>query len=101
MAAMTDSIMYHDGNRRLQDQFDSRRISDRLEGKLTRREFTADDKAFIESLPYFFLATADARGRPDCSHKGGMPGFVRVTAPQSSRFRIMTATACSRAWAIF
>jgi hypothetical protein len=30
------SIMYHDGNRQLQDQFDSRRISDRLEEKLTR-----------------------------------------------------------------
>ena len=30
-AMMTDSIMFHEGNRRLQDQFDSRRISDRLE----------------------------------------------------------------------
>jgi predicted pyridoxine 5'-phosphate oxidase superfamily flavin-nucleotide-binding protein len=26
----------------------------------------------------FFLATADADGSPDCSYKGGMPGFVRV-----------------------
>jgi len=26
----------------------------------------------------FFLATADAEGRPDCSYKGGMPGFVKV-----------------------
>jgi uncharacterized protein len=86
MAAMTHSIMYHDGNRQLQDQFDSRPISDRLEQKLTRHEFTADDKALIESLPYFFLATADARGRPDCSHKGGMPGFVRVTGPSELAF---------------
>ena len=38
-SAMTDSIMYHDGNRRLQDRFDSRRISDRLEEKLTRTHF--------------------------------------------------------------
>jgi len=74
------TIMYHDGNRRLQDQFDSRRISDRLEEKLTRTAFTADDKAFIESAIYFFLSTADAEGRPDCSFKGGPPGFVRVTA---------------------
>jgi predicted pyridoxine 5'-phosphate oxidase superfamily flavin-nucleotide-binding protein len=74
------TIMYHDGNRRLQDQFDSRRISDRLEEKLTRTAFTADDKAFIESAIYFFLSTADAEGRPDCSFKGGAPGFVRVTA---------------------
>ncbi len=73
------SIMYHDGNRQLQDQFDSRRISDRLEEKLTRTAFTADDKAFIESTIYFFMSTADAEGRPDCSFKGGPPGFVRVT----------------------
>lgn len=83
---MSDSIMYHDGNRRLQDRFDSRRISDRLEEKLTRTAFTADDKAFIESMPYFFLATADAAGRPDCSFKGGMPGFVRVTGPSEVAF---------------
>ena len=61
---MSGSIMYHDGNRRLQDQFDSRRISDRLEEKLTRTEFSADDKTFIESAIYFFIATADAQGRP-------------------------------------
>jgi uncharacterized protein len=85
-APMSDSIMYHDGNRRLQDRFDSRRISDRLEEKLTRKQFTANDQAFIGSCPYFFLATADAEGRPDCSFKGGMPGFVRVTGPSELAF---------------
>src|SRR5262245_8847130 len=83
---MADSIMYHAGNRTLQDQFDSRRISDRLEDKLTRTAFTADDTAFIESALYFFLATADAEGRPDCSFKGGAPGFVRVTGPSELAF---------------
>ncbi len=83
---MSDSIMYHDGNRQLQDAFDSRRISDRLEEKLTRRAFTADDKAFIESAIYFFVATADADGRPDCSFKGGAPGFVQVTASDELAF---------------
>jgi hypothetical protein len=82
---MTDSAMYHEGNRRLQDQFDSRRISDRLE-TFTRSRFTSDDRAFIESAPYFFLATADAKGRPDCSFKGGMPGFVAVSGPSELAF---------------
>jgi len=82
---MTDSIMYHEGNRRLQDQFESRRISDRLE-TFTRTQFTPDDRAFIESMPYFFLATADAEGRPDCSFKGGMPGFVAITGPSELAF---------------
>jgi predicted pyridoxine 5'-phosphate oxidase superfamily flavin-nucleotide-binding protein len=83
---MDTSILYHEGNRRLQDAFDSRRISDRLEQKLARTAFTDDDKAFIESTIYFFMATADADGRPDCSFKGGQPGFVRVTGPSELAF---------------
>src|SRR5215216_3143640 len=83
---MAESVMYHEGNRQLQDQFDSRRISDRLEEKLMRKEFSADDKQFIESLPYFFLATADVEGRPDCSFKGGAPGFVRITGASELAF---------------
>src|ERR1700752_2506185 len=80
------SIMYQDGNRQLQDQFESRRISDRLEEKLTRTAFTADDKAFIESTIYFFMSTADAQGQPDCSFKGGPPGFVRITGESELAF---------------
>jgi predicted pyridoxine 5'-phosphate oxidase superfamily flavin-nucleotide-binding protein len=80
------TIMFHDGNRQLQDRFDSRRISDRLEEKLTRTTFSPDDKVFIEGAGYFFLATADADGRPDCSFKGGPPGFVRVTGASELAF---------------
>jgi len=51
-----------------------------------RNEFTADDRSFIEGLPYFFLASADAQGQTDCSFKGGEPGFVRVTGPSELAF---------------
>lgn len=73
--------MYHEGNRELQARFGSRALADRLEEKLRRDRFTEDDAAFIAAQPFFFLATADADGRPDCSFKGGEPGFVRVVAP--------------------
>ncbi len=73
--------MYHQGQRELQDRFASRALADRL-AEVTRRErFTEADKAFVEESPFFFLATADADGRPDCSFKGGLPGFVRIAAP--------------------
>jgi hypothetical protein len=75
---MSDASMFHEGSRRLQDAFDSRRIADRLEEVTLHTRFTKRDRAFIESSPMFFLATADAEGRPDCSYKGGVPGFVRV-----------------------
>jgi predicted pyridoxine 5'-phosphate oxidase superfamily flavin-nucleotide-binding protein len=83
---MDRSGLYHAGNRRLQEQFGSRRLADRLEQVTLRRELTDGDRAFIEGAGCFFLATADAGGRPDCSFKGGLPGFVRVTAPDELAF---------------
>lgn len=79
------SLLFHEGNRRLQDEFSSRPIADRLES-FARTAFSEDDKDFVEAMPYFFLATADAGGRPDCSFKGGAPGFVRVTGPDELAF---------------
>jgi uncharacterized protein len=83
---MPDIPMYHEGSRLLQDRFSTRKLADRLVEILARSEFSDDDRAFIESRPLFFLATADAGGRPDCSHKGGPPGFVRVVAPDTLAF---------------
>ena len=82
---MSDTT-YHAGMRTLQDRFDTRRLADRLDERLSRRAFTPEDRAFIESRMLFFLATADAEGRPDCSYKGGDPGFVRVTAEDELAF---------------
>jgi len=78
--------MYHDHSRALQDHFDSRRIADRLAEKLLRGEFSDEDRAFIGEQSFFFLATADAQGCPDCSYKGGAPGFVRVAAADTLAF---------------
>jgi predicted pyridoxine 5'-phosphate oxidase superfamily flavin-nucleotide-binding protein len=70
--------MYHDGSLRLQDHFDTRRLADRIEERLMRSTIGEDERTFIEGMDMFFLATADAAGRPQCSYKGGDPGFVRV-----------------------
>jgi len=75
---MTDDPFYHDGMRQLQDARETRPIADRLSEVTLRRAFTDEDRAFIERCAMFFLATADAEGRPECSYKGGLPGFVRV-----------------------
>jgi hypothetical protein len=69
--------LYHEGNRELQDRFDTRRLADRIEGRV-RDHIDTDDRAFIEARDMFFIATADEDGRPQCSYKGGDPGFVRV-----------------------
>ncbi len=78
--------LYHGGSRRLQDRFDTRRIADRLEEKTVRDTIDDDDRAFIESRDMFFIATADAEGRPQSSYKGGDPGFVRVLDERTIAF---------------
>lgn len=74
---------YQEGSRRLQDHFDSRRLADRLEQVTYRSAMTEGDQAKISAADMFFLATVDASGQPDCSYKGGDPGFVRVLSPTS------------------
>lgn len=72
------SKLFGDSQRRLQREFDTERLADRIEERLFREHITSDDRAFIERLDMFFLATVNASGHPNCSYKGGDPGFVRV-----------------------
>jgi predicted pyridoxine 5'-phosphate oxidase superfamily flavin-nucleotide-binding protein len=72
------SKLFGESQRQLQRRFDTERLADRIEERLFREKITAEDRAFIERMDMFFLATADAAGRPNCSYKGGDPGFVRV-----------------------
>jgi uncharacterized protein len=78
--------MYHAGQRELQDRFGSRALADRLLEHTHRTQFSDDDRRFVESATFFFLATADGNGRPDCSFKGGPAGFVRIVAPDVLAF---------------
>jgi predicted pyridoxine 5'-phosphate oxidase superfamily flavin-nucleotide-binding protein len=79
--------IYHDGNRRYQDRFDTRRLADRIEERFfPRPRIDDDDRAFIEACDMVFVATADAEGRPQCSYKGGEPGFVRVLDKRTIAF---------------
>ncbi len=78
--------MYHDGSRRLQERFDTRRMADVLEERKVTDRIGPGDRAFIEARDMFFLASADAEGRPTCSYKGGDPGFVRVLDERTVAF---------------
>ena len=77
---------FHDGSRSLQDRFDTRAIADRIDELLVHDTIDEGDRAFIEARDMFFLATADAEGRPTCSYKGGEPGFVRVVDEHTLAF---------------
>ena len=80
------SLLYRESHRKLQREFDTERLANRIEERLFHDHITPDDQAFIERMDMFFLATADAEGRPNCSYKGGDPGFIRVLDPQTLAF---------------
>ena len=76
---------YHDGSRSLQDRFDGRRLADSLEKNRRHSNFSVEDCEFIDNASFFFLATTSGK-TVDCSFKGGLPGFVKVTGVNSLSF---------------
>ena len=71
------SALFDEHHRELQRRFDTERLADRIEQRLCHDRLTDDDRAFIDRLDMFFLATVNAAGQPSCSYKGGDAGFVR------------------------
>jgi uncharacterized protein len=78
--------VFNDDHRFWQDEFDTRRIADRIDEILVSDKIDDHARGFIESRDMFFLATVDPEGNPQCSYKGGDPGFVRVVDEQTLAF---------------
>ena len=72
-----DRVGYTEAQRALQDQFDTRRLADRIDEVLVRDVIGPDAAAFIESRDMMFVASVDADGQPTCSYKGRDPGSCR------------------------
>lgn len=79
---------FNDDHRFWQDEFDTRRVADRIDELLVSERIDDHAKAFIEARDMFFLATCDADGNPQCSYKGGDPGFVRVVDDRTLAFPV-------------
>lgn len=75
---MATSFEHGQGARDIQDRFDTRRLADAITRTTLHATLTDGDRAFIERMDMFFIATQGANGNLDCSYKGGEPGFVRV-----------------------
>jgi uncharacterized protein len=80
------SRLFHDNHRALQDQFDTRRIADRIEMIAAKTELDQQATGFIASRDMFFLSTINKDGQPTVSYKGGEPGFIRVLDPKTIAF---------------
>ena len=78
--------LYQESHRQLQDQFDTRRLANRLDEALVHETILPDEKEFIENRDMFFLASVDTRGHANCSYRGGQPGFVQVLDERTLAF---------------
>ena len=82
------SEYFHKGSRQLQDEFDTRRLADRIQSSVIAPMITPEDTAFIEAQNMFFLATVDDKGQANCSYKGGSKGIVKVVDETTLAFPV-------------
>jgi len=78
--------LYGEQHRLLQQEFDTKKLADRVKEFIVSPEITDEHKPFIESRDMFFLSSIDHRGYPTCSHKGGEPGFIKVIDEKTIAF---------------
>jgi hypothetical protein len=62
----------------LQKRFDTANLAAAELQAIVHYELAPHDKAFIQSLEMFWLATVDPSGSPTVSYKGGAKGFVHI-----------------------
>ena len=80
--------LYSKGARELQDEFDSRRLADRLSELTVHSELTPEDTELVSAQSTVWLATVDPDGWPDVSYKGGNVGFVSIKSSKELRLPV-------------
>lgn len=70
--------------RAAQEQYFGRSL--RVEARGERDALTPDEIGFIESRDTFYMATTTDSGWPYVQHRGGAPGFIRVSGPNQLAF---------------
>jgi predicted pyridoxine 5'-phosphate oxidase superfamily flavin-nucleotide-binding protein len=76
---------YHEGMLALQEQADGRRLAEFLGTSVRHSEFSERDVAQITAASFLFIASSHG-DHPDCSFKGGDPGFVKIIGPNTLEF---------------
>jgi predicted pyridoxine 5'-phosphate oxidase superfamily flavin-nucleotide-binding protein len=77
MESLEGRPFFHEGMRELQDEFDGRRVAEAIERHRKHYSFWDDERAWIETAQFFFIASAFG-DYVDCNIKSGDPGFVKI-----------------------
>tara|TARA_B100001250_G_scaffold250258_1_gene215101 strand:+ start:456 stop:1112 length:657 start_codon:yes stop_codon:yes gene_type:complete len=80
------SEFFTTAQRRMQDEFETTSLANRIEEAVVTEGLSDHQAEFISSRNMFFLSTIDELGYPSCSYKGGDLGFTRVLDPKTIVF---------------
>ncbi|BCJ41130.1 hypothetical protein GCM10010168_45720 [Actinoplanes ianthinogenes] len=75
---MEPDAFYHGGSETLQEAFGTRELAAHLARRYVTEALEDDHVRWIRGADAVFVATVSPDGQPECSYKGGLPGFVRV-----------------------
>ena len=78
--------LYSDAHRRLQQEFGSTPLADKLDRDWVHETIAPAERDFIASRDMFFLSTVDPDGNPTVSYKGGPVGLVEVVDERTLAF---------------
>ena len=70
--------MYSQEQRKLQSDFGTEKLAEKLVNMIVKSTLDERERAFLESREMFFLSTVDKEGRPTVSFKGGSAGFLKA-----------------------
>ncbi|MEU4350218.1 pyridoxamine 5'-phosphate oxidase family protein [Streptomyces sp. NPDC023838] len=73
--------VYHEGSRFLQRRLGTERLADHIAERYVLDALADEHIGWITGADVVYLATVSPEGQPECSYKGGLPGFVRVLDP--------------------
>lgn len=102
---------YHEESLELQRRLGTEQVASHIADAYVATELSDEHSGWIREADCVFLATVNPRGGPECSYKGGLPGFIRVPDPTTieipsydgnGMFRSLgNALACPRAGLLF
>jgi hypothetical protein len=78
---------FHEGELAVQERVGVREKMDAVGRRVVRRYLTEQHQDFFPLLPYVFVGSVDAAGRPWASVLFGDPGFISVVSPTEVRVR--------------
>lgn len=87
MSHRFSDIVFTDSVKAAQERYGTRAQNERFHAAAGANEVLgAGEKEFIHARDSFYMATVTEAGWPYLQHRGGPPGFLRVTGPRQLAF---------------